>query len=312
MTLRRQEALNGYMFILPWIVGTLLLFAIPLWESLVYSVSEVQNIGSGFQAFVNGINNDRGFWDNYRHMLFVDAHFGARLRQTAIETAAAVIVITMFSMIVAVMLHGAFKGRDFYRAVFFMPVIMTTGVIYLLIQVGLQGGETLSSTSAIDTGNAFTFRVTSIRDIMLRGGVSALFVEEITRLVNMIFTMVAKSGVQILLFLSGLAKIPQSHYEAAKIEGANAWESFWKVTFPVISPVIFLNVVYTLIDSFITYGHDENYGNVIMWAIQDMGFGKVMRFDYAAAMSWIYTAMIIVFIGAAYLFIGRPSSKVTE
>jgi ABC-type sugar transport system permease subunit len=193
-----------------------------------------------------------------------------------------------------------------------MPVIMTTGVTFLLIQIGLQGGETLSSTSAIDAGNAFTFRVTSIRDIMLRGGVNPTFVEEISRLVNMIFTMVAKSGVQILLFLSGLARIPQSHYEAAKIEGANAWETFWKITFPVISPVIFLNVMYTLIDGFITYGHEGRYGNVVMWAIQDMGFGRIMKFDYAAAMSWIYTAMIILFIGAAYLLIGRPSSKVLE
>jgi ABC-type sugar transport system permease subunit len=229
-----------------------------------------------------------------------------------LETSASVIIITMFSLVVAVMLHGSFKGRTFYRAVFFMPVIMTTGVIYLLIQIGLQGGETLSSTNAIDAGNAFTFRVTSIRDIMIRGGVNAMFVEEITRLVNMIFSMVPKSGVQILLFLSGLAKIPQSHYEASKMEGANAWDSFWKITFPVISPIIFLNVIYTLIDSFITYGHDEKYGNVVMWAIQDMGFGRVMKFDYAAAMSWIYTGMIILFIGAAYLFIGRPSSKVLE
>jgi ABC-type sugar transport system permease subunit len=312
MTLRRHEALNGYIFILPWVIGALLLFVIPLWESLVYSVSEVRNIGGGFQAFINGIDNQRGFWDNYRHMLFVDAHFGALLRQTMLETTASVIIITMFSLFVAVMLHGAFKGRTFYRAVFFMPVIMTTGVIYLLIQIGLQGGETLSSTSAIDTGNAFTFRVTSIRDIMIRGGVNAMFVEEITRLVNMIFSMVPKSGVQILLFLSGLAKIPKSHYEASKIEGANAWDSFWKITFPVISPIIFLNVVYTLIDSFITYGHEGRYGNVVMWAIQDMGFGRVMRFDYAAAMSWIYTGMIILFIAAAYLFIGRPSSKVME
>jgi ABC-type sugar transport system permease subunit len=299
------------MFILPWFIGMLLFFAAPLVESFIYSLSEVKSTGQGFQVLINGVDNGKGLWDNYRHMLLADANFPQQLAITARDTAAAVIVITMFSLFTAVMLHAGFKGRNLYRAVFFFPVIMATGVIYLLIQEGLAGGETLSSTNFSDAGNAFMFKVTSIRDIMIRGGVSAGFVEFVTTLVNLIFSFVSKSGVQILLFLSGLAKIPQSHYEAAKMEGANSWESFWKITFPVISPIIFLNVVYTMLDSFITYG-TEKFGNVTLYAIQQMGFGKVMRFDYAAAMSWVYTAMIIMFVLAAYILIGRPSSKVTE
>jgi ABC-type sugar transport system permease subunit len=299
------------MFILPWVIGALLFFAVPLIESLLFSFSTVTNTGAGFEIDVNGFGNGRGFWDNYRSMLFSDADFLRQLASTAADTAAAVVVITLFSLFTAAMLHGNFKGRNIYRSVFFLPVIMTTGVTYLMLQTGLSGGETLTSTSAIDAGNAFTFKVTSLRDIMLQGGVSPGFVEMVAQAANMIFGYVSKSGVQILLFLSGFAKIPVSHYEAAKIEGANAWESFWKITFPVISPVIFLNIVYTMLDSFITYG-TENFGNVTMYAIQKMGFGQTMRFDYASAMSWIYAAMISLFLIAAYFLVGRPSGRVNE
>jgi ABC-type sugar transport system permease subunit len=312
VTYKRREAIQGYLFILPWILGALLFFAVPLGESLLFSVSTVTNTGTGFDVAVNSPGgNGRGFWDNYRYMLFMDADFLRQLTTTAGDTLAAVVVITLFSLFVAAMLHGSFKGRNIYRSVFFLPVIMTTGVTYLMIQVGLSGGETLTSTSAIDAGNAFTFKVTSLRDIMLQGGVSPGFVESVTRVVNMIFGYVSKSGVQILLFLSGFAKIPVSHYEAAKIEGANSWEAVWKITFPVISPVIFLNIVYTMLDSFITYG-TEDFGNVTMYAIQRMGFGSTMRFEYASAMSWIYTAMIALFLLAVYLLVGKPSAKINE
>jgi ABC-type sugar transport system permease subunit len=311
LTLRGREAVNGYLFILPWVIGLLLFFIAPMIESIRFSFAEVSISDSGFSVSINGIDNARNFWENYRYFLLADASFLEKLRTTALDTAAAVIVITVFSLFVAALLHGKFKGRNVYRAVFFLPVIMTTGVMYLLIQQGMSGGELYTSTSIVDSGNAFTFKVTSLRDIMLQGGLNADFVEAVTKLVNQIFNYVSKAGVQILLFLSGLAKIPASHYEAAKIEGANGWESFWKITFPIISPVIFLNTIYTMLDSFITYGM-ENSGNVTMYAIQQMGFGKVMRFDYAAAMSWIYTLMIIVFVLLAYLAVGLPSSKVTE
>jgi len=309
ITLRRREALHGYLFILPWVIGVLLFFIVPMAESLVFSVSSVTNTGTGFEAEIHGFGNNRGFFDNYRHMLLADAQFPQALVSTAIDTGMAVVVITLFSMFVATMLHGKFKGRNFYRAIYFLPVIMTTGVIYILIQAGVSGGN--PSASPMEGSNSFIFQVSGLQEMLLNGGLPPGLVAGITNFVNMIFGYVSRSGVQILLFLSGLSKIPESHYEAAKIEGANSWVMFWKITFPVISPVIFLVVIFTMLDSFITYGTGQ-FGNVTMYSIQQMGFGRVMRFDFAAAMSWIYTAMIALFIIAAYFIVGRPASKVMD
>ena len=309
MTLRRREAIHGVLFILPWLIGVLLFFIAPLIESLTYSVSVVTNTGTGFETEINYFQNDRGFFENYRHMLLSDAQFPRALTNTAIDTAGAVFVITLFSMFVAVMLHGKFKGRNFYRAIYFLPVVMTTGVIYLLIQVGVSGGN--PNSSPMEGSNSFMFQAIGLQDILIRGGFPAGLINFITNLVNMIFSYVSRSGVQILLFLSGLAKIPESHYEAARIEGANSWIAFWRITFPVISPVIFLVVIFTMLDSFITYGSGQ-FGNQTMFAIQQMSFGGVMRFDFAAAMSWIYTAIISLFVIAAYFIIGKPASKINE
>lgn len=309
MSLRRRESLHGFLFILPWLIGLLLFFMIPLVESLIYSVSVVTNTGTGFEAEINYFQNDRGFFENYRHMLLSDAQFPQVLVSTAMDTLGAVIVITLFSMFVATMLHGKFKGRNFYRAIYFLPVIMTTGVTYLLIQVGVSGGN--PGASLVDGSNSFIVQAVGIQQILIRAELPLWLINFITNLVSMIFSYISRSGVQILLFLSGLAKIPESHYEAAKIEGANSWVIFWKITFPVISPIIFLVIIFTMLDSFITYG-TGNFGNQTMFAIQQMGFGRVMRFDFAAAMSWIYTAMIAIFILLAYLCVGKPASKVLD
>lgn len=303
VSLQSRKALTGYSFVLPWILGVVFFFFKPLVESLRYSFSEVKMSPEGITTKFVGL-------ENYKFALLRDPLFNQQLLKSLGDTLQAIVIIVMFSLLVSVLLNSKFRGRNFYRAVFFMPVIMTTGVVYLLIQLCMNGNETKFS-SINSTQNSYMFQSNGIGEILLRGGLPTDFVQFITDLVNNIFNMVSKSGVQILLFLSGLQKIPQSHYEACRIEGANSWDAFWKITFPVISPIIFLNIIYTAIDSFISYGN-EKQGNIVMYAIQQWGFAKSQRLDYASAMSWIYFTVVIIILLLFYLIIGRRANKVME
>ena len=127
--------------------------------------------------------------------------------------------------------------------------------------------------------------------------------------VDSIYAMAASCGVPILLFISGLQKIPENFYEAARIEGAGSWEIFWKITIPKVSPVIFLNIVYIIVDSCTSYGSGEG-GNVMIAAIQRIGFGKTMQFGTSAAMAWLYFAVIAFFLLLAYLLLGRKANRI--
>ena len=122
--------------------------------------------------------------------------------------------------------------------------------------------------------------------------------EYITGPVDRIYSVISLSGVQIFIFLAGLNGISPSVYEAAYIEGASGWVAFWKITFPMVSPIIVVNVVYSLIDNF-TMSTNET-----MTYIFDTAFST---FDYglSGAMAWIYCAVLALVVGAAMLLISR-------
>ena len=295
----RKKARAGYVFVLPWVIGFLLFFLVPIVNSLIYTFNDVKLSANGFTM------NWVGF-SNYQYLLLKDASYPQLLGTAVGNMLYEVVIITMFSLLVAVILNQKFHGRTFYRAVFFLPIILTSGVVYTMMQSVIGGGSTLSGGQ-----NAFMFQSAGLKELMLQGNVPTDVVNFISNIVDRIFSLISKSGVQILLFLSGLQKIPASGYEACKIEGASSWDIFWKITIPLVSPIIFLNIVYTIIDSFMAYGTSSS-GNTMMAAIQNMGFGKVMKLSYSATMAWIYFLVVILFLGLAYLLIGKRVSKIQE
>lgn len=292
----RNQQRAGLLFILPWIVGFIIFFAKPLFESMWYSFNDTVMGTNGIESTFIGL-------ENYKYLLLKDSAFLTNLWTVTSSMLQQVVICTTLSLFVAVVLVQNFRGRTIYRAIFFLPIIMTSGVIYSMV------GSVVGSAGLSGTGNAYMYASASITNLMIQGGISREAVNMLTKAIDSIFAMTTNCGVQILLYISALQKIPASTYEAARIDGANAWDLFWKITIPKIAPIIFLNLVYTIVDASTAYGSASG-GNVMMNAIQQMGFGKTMKFGMSAAMAWMYFLVVVVFLLLAWLLLGRKANKI--
>ena len=296
--LKRRKARWGYLFVLPWVLGFLFFFAVPVVQSFWYSLNDIKMSDTGFALRWVGI-------DNYAFMLLKDARFVPLLVDAVLEMLYKVPLIVILSLFIAVLLNQKFRGKSFFRSVFFLPVIITSGVTYVMLQ-GIINGNTLGATQ-----NAYIFQSAGLREAMLSANLPLGIVNGINDIVNRVFSLIMESGVQILLFLSGLQKIPPSTYEAARMEGAGEWDSFWKITVPQMVPIMLLNVVYSIIDSFLAYGTEET-GNRVMAAIYRTGFGSQFRFGLAASMSWIYMAVIALILLLTFFVLGGLAKRMEE
>lgn len=293
--LRRQQR-NGWLFVLPWIVGFVIFFLKPLVQSLWFSFNDVTMGNSGMETAFVGLGN-------YKYLLIQDSSFLTNLWTVTLSMLQQVAICTVLSLFIAVVLVQKFRGRTLYRAIFFLPIIMTSGVVYSMV------GSVVGSAGLSGSGNAYMYSSVSLTALMLQGGIGKSVVDFLTRAIDSIFAMTTNCGVPILLYISGLQKIPESAYEAARIEGAGSWDIFWKITIPKIMPIIFLNIVYIIVDASTAYGSSSG-GNVMMAAIQTMGFGKTMKFGMSSAMAWMYFLVVALFLALAYLLIGKRAARI--
>lgn len=235
--MRRREARTGYAFISIWLVGVVFLFLRPLGMAFYYAFQEMTITTEGMQYKFVGFEN---FIYKFRDdIYFFDSTVWPGLSKFLIE----VPICVIFSLFIAIVLNQKFKGRTFARALFFLPVIITSGIaIQVLRSYGLD--------TSMETENTYLFSSNGVAEILSSAGLPMGIVDIFTQISNRIFDIVWMSGIQIILYLSGLQGIPAAEYEAAQIEGATAWECFWKITWVRISPITLVVVVYSLIDSF--------------------------------------------------------------
>lgn len=280
-TLAQRKARNGRLFILPFTIGFIFFFLQPLVLSFYYSFTTNKPTNFGMEFNFVGL-------DNFIYLFKKDASFLPALFENVQTMIVKMIVITLFSIFFAVILNQKFKGRTFVRAVAFLPVIVSSGVVISILyedvfNVGMRmGGET--STLFKSTGLDAVLAAINLPEFVSEFMVSAI---------SGIFDMLWDGGVQILIFLAALQGVPSQLYEAANVEGATAWESFWKITFPMISPMVLISVIYTIIDSF------TNYSNPVMKLISREGINN-MRYSYACAMSWIFFTFVIMLVAIVY------------
>ena len=261
--LQRRKAISGYLFIMPFILGFSMFMVKPFFQSLYMSFCNVEVDSGGFKNIGSMCIN--------------------------------ALAVMVFSFFVAMILNEKFKGRAFVRAIFFLPVILSSGVI-----LGVESNNALlSSVQDMIQENGSSNSITvAIQDILMTSGMGSKIFEVVFDIVDGIYDVAIASGIQIIIFLSGLQTISESMYEAAAIEGCTKWESLWKITFPMISSLFLVNWIYTIIDFCM------RSDNAVMEKISDEMIVQI-NYGYSSALAWVYFLIVMVIIGISSLIISK-------
>ena len=295
-TLEQKRNLKGFLFVTPYLFGLIFLFLVPLGQSLLFSFGDVSlNTETGRYQFIwSGLAN-------YSRALFDELVFVSTLKGALTSLMMNVPVILVVSFLIAVLLKDKFPGRGIYRMLFFLPVILTAGILPSIDSTDiLQGLIGSGMTVTVDAKNSAANLISTefLSKLFLQMNISPSVVNYLTNAVRNIIVVVNNSGIQILIFLAGLQTISPSLYEAARVEGATSWEVFWKITVPMISPQILIVVIYTIIDSFV------NVNSSLMQMISKVGFDK-FQVGYSAAMTWMFFFIIILIVALVYAICSR-------
>lgn len=298
-SLNARRARKGWIFVLPFVIGLVLIYIPVVIESIGYSFANIHQVaavqGGGYTlswvgfanykaAFSLVVNTSTG--QTFIEMLFTN--IGSQLID--------IIAILMLSLFIAVLLNQKMVGRAAFRAIFFIPVVVGAGI---MTKIDATSAEILSTASGalegIDMGGVVDGGFGNIASAMDIGamfsnlGFGSGLVNVVITLVTNIFDIVNRSGVQMLIFLAGLQSISPSVYESCQMEGASSWEIFWKITLPMLSPMILANAIYTVVDAFTS----ENNA-VMSYIIGDAG--AITPNALQAAQSWLYFLVVAIIL----------------
>lgn len=246
-SLSQRRAMKGFIFILPWLIGFIWFYVRSMVMTVQFSFSEMTvNPGGGYSLNFVGLNN-------FIYAFRAHATYKQVLTTSIGNMLIDVPLITFFSLFMAMLLNRKFKGRTLVRAIFFLPVILNSDAISAAMDLArsmMSGGISNSASELAEAAAGSGVSVEYYIQMFTSLGLPETIIEYISGAVGRISDIINASGVQIIIFIAALQSIPGSMYEVAKIEGATAYETFWKVTFPMVMPHIITNVVYTVVDSF--------------------------------------------------------------
>ena len=301
-SLDKAKARSGWFFVAPFVLIFFLIYVPVITDSIKYSFHTIYPLSGG------GFVLDYVGWENYYNALFVDPGFVTTLTGGIKQLILEVPAIVVFSLCMAVLLNQKMVGRTLFRAIFFIPVILSTGLIddidaansFAQYAEGgaAEEGESVAGESVQQAGGIIN--AMDLQGLFASMKVGTELVDYVVQIVNDIYDLVNRSGVQMLIFLAGLQSISPAIYESCTIDGATTWETFWKITFPMISPMILVNAVYTVIDSFTSSSNKVmNYVGTVYEGVTTTG-GDVL----ATAMYWIYFSIVILVISLVAAFMG--------
>ncbi len=292
-SLDKRKSRIGWYFVLPFLIGFALIYLPVIFDSVKLSFFKINILqGGGYSLTPVG-------FENYQYALFEDPDFAQVLVSGMKELAFDIPAIIIFSLFMAVLLNQKMVGRAAFRAIFFIPVILATGLMQTVEAQNILGSY-MDNANGIDDGSgssAATEIVTAvdIERLFANMKVGTGLTETALNWINNIYDIVNRSGVQMLIFLSALQSISPAIYEACRIDGATAWETFWKITFPMISPMILVNGVYTIVDAFTTQS------NSVMSFIKSVKSSAADGDVIASAMSWMYFLIVIAIVSLVAL-----------
>ena len=282
-----RREMKGYIFLLPWLIGFVCFFAVPLVQSFVYSLSNVKMTAAGRKMSYVG-------FDNFRYLFNEDTVFMGLLNDFYREAILRLAVILVFSLVIAMMLNHNIRGKGVYRTIFFLPIIVVSGPV---LQRLMDEGATT---------------VPLIESYGVSGIISELLPASLANPLNSLFTQLILvlwySGVPILIYMAGLQKIDRAVYEAALIDGAGGWVAFWKITLPAIQPMILINGIYTLV--FLATSGLNNVISEINSRMFNTSFGG--GYGVASAMAWVYTLTLAIGLLVIYLVTRPRKATVVE
>lgn len=294
-----KKSMYGRMFILPWCIGMVLFFIVPLFESLWYSFCYVEVAPGEMYSVFEG-------FENYRFIFEEDMDFVNNLTKSISSFFTSMPIIVVVSLILALVLNGNFKGRTFFRGIFFIPVIVATGVVMTLltrsyggygaiVQLSAKSAEDAYSAAGTTSGMDFS---TLLNQLNLPEDLTAQLAKMITDIFNTIWTC----GIPVVLYIAGLQTIPAQLYEASKVEGATTWEEFWYITLPMIGQTILLVIVFTLIE-LLTQSNSLVINQAYTQMIENANY------YHSAAMLWVFFAIVGAIIGLIILIYSKLCLK---
>ncbi len=266
---KRREAITGLLFVSPWIIGLCAFFAFPIFRSLQLCFVNVVNM-TDYSVEWAGL-------DHFKEIFETDTWYIKHFLTSMKEMLLQIPLTNIFAIFIAILINKKFPGRTVYRTIFFLPVILGAGfVMSQLLGQGVQG-EAMETVKSV-------LLPTQIR-IYLGPKVTTFF----TDFLSLITSILWKCGVQIIIYLSGLQSVSPSLYEAARVDSATEWEMFWLITMPMLTPIMLLNLVYSLVDYFI------NSDNPLFKHIQNTAF-QLNQFENSSAMSWLFFLWAILLV----------------
>lgn len=294
-SLQRRINRAGWLFCLPFLIGFLFFYLQPIIQTVRFSFSEVELDIGGYNVIYKG-------FDNYVYAFRGDQTYTENFIGTLTSLAYRVPVIVISSLFFAVLLNRKFFGKTFMRAVFFLPVIVASGVVISILKNDVVSGTMLAgNASSLSESSGSVFGSSGLEQLLTNSGMNLKMVEFFTMISNNLFDLMWQTGIQMIIFLAGLQTISPALYEAADTEGASFWEKFWMITLPMLVPMLLINVVYTVVDSF------TSMDNKIMLQINSQL--NNVRFGEASAMSVPYVLTILILLLLVLLIFNRITNK---